>query len=150
MVSVSSSTSMSILSGLTPGTSAFTTYASPASKTLTGGYKRDGPAGPNAASSMRSSSACSCSNGSWYTSAMTHLLLRGPPRHGAGSQDRGKPKIARCAVNPRRGGSRRLLEHLHDHPLELGEPLLERGRSEERRVGKECQSTCRCPRSAHP
>src|SRR5207245_3942301 len=31
------------------------------------------------------------------------------------------------AVNPGGRGSRRRLERLHDHPLELGEPLVERG-----------------------
>src|SRR5439155_6858355 len=123
-VSVSSSTSMSILSGLTPGTSAFTTYASPASKTLTGGYRRDGPAGPNAASSMRSSSACSCSNGSRYTSAMTHLLFAGPPRHRGGSSGPGQKLRRRGALSTPAGG---LLEQLHEPPLELGEPLAEGG-----------------------
>src|SRR5438309_3817111 len=73
---------------------------------------------------MRSSSACSCSNGSRYTSAMTHLLFVGPPRHRGGSSGPGQKLRRRGALSTPAGG---LLERLHDHPLELGEPLPEGG-----------------------
>src|SRR2546427_657002 len=73
---------------------------------------------------MRSSSACSCSNGSRYTSAMTHLLFAGPPRHRGGSSGPGQKLRRRGALSTPAGG---LFERLHDHPLERGEPLAEGG-----------------------
>src|SRR2546428_905380 len=73
---------------------------------------------------MRSSSDCSCSNGSRYTVAMTAPPLAGPPRH------RGRVFRTEAILRPRGALSTPadgLLERLHDHPLELGEPLVERG-----------------------